>query len=109
MRALMLAVGVAAGLLGDTSSPSSSDVADATERLTGGRAHMGLDMRRLAGERLLGPAITMVASARVARVRPLGVTGLPGIGWGVGSRVKCRFRSLNLQPPTINRRSPPRD
>lgn len=38
---------------------SSSDAADAAERLTGRRAHMGMGVRRLSGERLYGPAITM--------------------------------------------------
>ena len=38
---------------------TSSDVADAAERLTGRRAHMTNEIHRLAGARLAGPAITM--------------------------------------------------
>jgi regulator of RNase E activity RraA len=38
---------------------SSSDIADAAERLTGRRAHMGLDMRLLSGSELAGHALTM--------------------------------------------------
>jgi regulator of RNase E activity RraA len=38
---------------------TSSDVADAAERLTGRRAHMSEEIRLLAGVRLAGPAVTM--------------------------------------------------
>lgn len=40
---------------------TSSDVADAAERITGKRAHMSGEIRLLAGTRLVGPAITMRA------------------------------------------------
>ena len=59
MKTTILALGLATSLIGDASTPTSSDVADATERDTGRRAHMGLEMRRLAGERLIGPAVTI--------------------------------------------------
>jgi regulator of RNase E activity RraA len=38
---------------------ASSDVADATEQLTGHRAHMTHEIRLIAGGRLAGPAITL--------------------------------------------------
>lgn len=38
---------------------SSSDVADAAERLSGHRSHMSQDIRLLSGQRLAGPAITL--------------------------------------------------
>lgn len=57
----MLAWSLTMWLLADASAPTSSDVADATERTTGRRAHMGAEIRLLAGERLVGPAITIRA------------------------------------------------
>ena len=59
MKTTMVALGLAMFLIADGSTPTSSDVADATERDTGHRAHMGLEMKRLAGEQLVGPAITI--------------------------------------------------
>src|SRR6185369_12987531 len=38
---------------------TSSDVADAAEKMTGRRAHMTSEIRLLAGRRLAGPAITL--------------------------------------------------
>ena len=49
------------GTLHAQSPFSSSDVADATERITGRRAHMNAEMRMFSGVRLQGPAITMRA------------------------------------------------
>jgi regulator of RNase E activity RraA len=59
MKTTMVALGIATSLMADASTPTSADVADATERDTGRRAHMGLEMRRLAGDRLIGPAVTI--------------------------------------------------
>jgi 4-hydroxy-4-methyl-2-oxoglutarate aldolase len=56
---LLLAVGVGVALQAQNGGFSSSDLADATERLTGRRAHMGSEMRLLAGSAVKGPAITM--------------------------------------------------
>jgi len=58
-NAMFIVLVAAARLLADAAPPTSSDVADATERATGQRAHMGLEMRRLAGDRFVGPAITI--------------------------------------------------
>src|SRR5687767_8974542 len=52
---------VSAALLADQRGPTSSDVADAAERITGQRAHMSGDIRLVAGQRLVGPAVTMRA------------------------------------------------
>ena len=38
---------------------ASSDAADAVERLTGRRAHLSAEIRRLAGARMVGPAVTL--------------------------------------------------
>lgn len=52
---------VAAAFQAGSSTPMSSDVADAAERLSGRRAHMGAHITLLAGHRLVGPAVTMRA------------------------------------------------
>lgn len=52
---------VAAVFQAGSATPTSSDVADAAERLTGRRAHMGAHIKLLVGHRLVGPAITMRA------------------------------------------------
>jgi 4-hydroxy-4-methyl-2-oxoglutarate aldolase len=52
---------IASALHAQSIGYSSSDVADATERITGRRAHMSAEMRLLSGARLHGPAITMRA------------------------------------------------
>jgi len=58
LYALSLLIPLAASL-GQASDFSSSDAADAAERLSGRRAHMSGDIKRLAGSRLVGPAITL--------------------------------------------------
>src|SRR5262245_30737823 len=45
--------------LGQAAAFSSSDAADAAERLSGRRAHMSGDIKRLAGGRMSGPAVTL--------------------------------------------------
>jgi regulator of RNase E activity RraA len=52
---------VAAAFQAGSSIPTSSDVADAAERLGGRSAHMGAHIKLLAGHHLVGPAITMRA------------------------------------------------
>lgn len=54
--ASMLVLGLAGG---GTGAHTSATVADAVEALTGIRAHMDGDVRRLAGKGLAGPAVTM--------------------------------------------------
>jgi len=48
-----------AASLGQGRDFSSSDAADAAERLSGRRAHMSGDIKRIAGSRLVGPAVTL--------------------------------------------------
>src|SRR5437879_5576443 len=48
-----------AASLGQTAGFSSSDAADAAERLSRHRAHMSGDIRQLAGGRMVGPAVTL--------------------------------------------------
>ena len=45
--------------LGQAAGFSSADAADAAERLSRHRAHMSGDIRRLAGGRMVGPAVTL--------------------------------------------------
>jgi 4-hydroxy-4-methyl-2-oxoglutarate aldolase len=61
MKAMMWFFLISSVLLADQGVPTSSDVADAAERITGKRAHMSGDIRLLAGQRLVGPAVTMRA------------------------------------------------
>jgi 4-hydroxy-4-methyl-2-oxoglutarate aldolase len=61
MKAIVWLLLMSSGLLSDRAVPTSSDIADAAERITGRRAHMSADIRLLAGQRLVGPAITMRA------------------------------------------------
>jgi 4-hydroxy-4-methyl-2-oxoglutarate aldolase len=67
MKMLIIGLLIAAPLLvvvtfaANDTAPTSSDVADATERTTGRRAHMSTDIRLLSGERIAGPAITIRA------------------------------------------------
>jgi len=67
MKMLIIALLMAAPLLAvatfaaSDAAPTSSDVADATERSTGRRAHMSAEIRLLSGERIVGPAITIRA------------------------------------------------
>ncbi len=67
MKLLIIALLIAAPLLAvatfaaNDTAPTSSDVADATERITGRRAHMSADIALLSGERIVGPAITIRA------------------------------------------------
>lgn len=55
----LLLMGFSGTSLSRTQDFTSSDVADAVERLTGRRAHMSDEVRLIAGERLVGPAITL--------------------------------------------------
>jgi 4-hydroxy-4-methyl-2-oxoglutarate aldolase len=60
MRILVLVVLAMSGTtVAQEPAFSSSDAADAAERVSGRRAHMGADVRRIAGTRMAGPAITM--------------------------------------------------
>ena len=61
MKAIVWLLLMSSGLLSDRAVPTSSDIADAAERITGRRAHMSADIRLLAGQRVAGPAITMRA------------------------------------------------
>ena len=61
MKAIIWLLLMSSGLRSDRAVPTSSDIADAAERITGKRAHMSADIRLLAGQRLVGPAITMRA------------------------------------------------
>ncbi len=61
MKTIVWLMLVSSGPLPDRAVPTSSDIADAAERITGRRAHMSADIRLLAGQRLVGPAITMRA------------------------------------------------
>lgn len=57
--AMMLPFAAVCALYGQSRAFSSSDVADAAERLTGRRMHMNEHIRLLSGVRLSGPAVTM--------------------------------------------------
>jgi len=59
MRVLLLSTILGAATASAQTSITSSDAADAAERLSGRRAHMGASMRRLAGARMQGTAVTM--------------------------------------------------
>jgi 4-hydroxy-4-methyl-2-oxoglutarate aldolase len=61
MKEAVLILVVATVFQSGSRIPASADAADAAERLSGRRAHMGAQIRLLAGHRLAGPAITMRA------------------------------------------------